>query len=101
MPPLIFRESAEGMASRLTILAVAAALAAVPPLARAADPPIDADFLEFLGSVDSDDPQWNEYVASEDMDEALDRTTGPQQRRPAADAPPAGKAKTEGADDDS
>lgn len=29
---------------------------------RAADPPVDAGLLEFLGSVDSDDEDWHQYL---------------------------------------
>jgi hypothetical protein len=32
--------------------------------ARAANPPVDAGLLEFLGSVDSDDEDWHEYLAA-------------------------------------
>ncbi len=31
--------------------------------AHAADPPVDAGLLEFLGSVDSEDADWNQYRA--------------------------------------
>jgi hypothetical protein len=47
---------------------LAASLAALPlgcglwQLARAADPPVDAGLLEFLGSVDSDDADWHQYL---------------------------------------
>ena len=30
--------------------------------AQAAQPPVDADLLEFLGSIDSDDESWREYL---------------------------------------
>lgn len=30
--------------------------------AQAAQPPVDADLLEFLGSIDSDDESWQEYL---------------------------------------
>jgi hypothetical protein len=30
--------------------------------ARAAQPPVDAELLEFLGSIDSDDESWQEYL---------------------------------------
>jgi hypothetical protein len=30
--------------------------------AKAAQPPVDAELLEFLGSVDSDDESWQEYL---------------------------------------
>lgn len=35
---------------------------------RAADEPVDADFLEFLGSVDSNDNGWHDYLATTDVD---------------------------------
>ncbi len=57
--------------------------APLPLLSRAAEPPpkvvepADADLIEFLGSVDSDDAGWKQYLAS----------TGAQ--APAVKAPPA------------
>lgn len=84
---------------RLTLLAAAAAWVAMPHVARAADPapPADEDFLEFLGSADSDDPQFNEYMASGDIDEALDKGKEGSETKPAADEPPANKVKSDGA----
>ena len=35
---------------------------------RAADEPVDPDFLEFLGSVDSNDSGWHDYLATTDVD---------------------------------
>ncbi len=35
---------------------------------RAADEPVDPDFLEFLGSVDSNDVGWHDYLATTDVD---------------------------------
>lgn len=32
--------------------------------AQAASPPVDAGLLEFLGSVDSDDADWHQYLAA-------------------------------------
>jgi hypothetical protein len=50
---------------------VAVSLAGALPLAhwlwqpaRAANPPVDAGLLEFLGSVDSDDEDWHRYLAA-------------------------------------
>ena len=53
-----------------------------PLLLRAAQPaktvePADADLIEFLGSVDSDDAAWKQYLARTDT------------RKPAAKKPPA------------
>jgi len=87
------------MGARRMFLAAAAALMVVPSLARAAEPPPDPDFLEFLGSADSDDPQWNDYVASGDIEAALDRAASRPKTPPAPDTLPADKVKTDGADD--
>jgi hypothetical protein len=89
------------MDTRRAVLAAAAALMVLPPLGRAAEPPPDADFLEFLGSADSDDPEWNEYVASGDIEHALSRAASTPKAPPARDAPPADKVKDNGSDDDS
>ena len=87
------------MRMRWTLLAAAAAWVVLPPLARAVDPepPADEDFLEFLGSADSDDPQFNEYMASGAVDEALDKGKEGSETKPATDEPPANKVKTDGA----
>lgn len=34
----------------------------------AAEEPVDPDFLEFLGSVDSHDAGWQDYLAATDVD---------------------------------
>jgi hypothetical protein len=34
----------------------------------AADEPVDPDFLEFLGSVDSSEAGWHDYLAATDVD---------------------------------
>ncbi len=38
---------------------------------RAADEPVDPDFLEFLGSVDSSEAGWHDYLAATDVDALL------------------------------
>ena len=35
---------------------------------HAADEAVDPDFLEFLGSVDSNEAGWNDYLAATDVD---------------------------------
>ena len=56
------------MRFRTPLLAVSLAVA-LPLLrcpwqtAQAANPPVDAGLLEFLGSVDSDDEAWHQYLA--------------------------------------
>ncbi len=37
-------------------------LAILATNARAAEPPPDADLLEFLGSIDSDEPGWHDFL---------------------------------------
>jgi|SwirhisoilCB1_FD_contig_31_8867981_length_849_multi_3_in_0_out_0_2 hypothetical protein len=93
--------------SVLPALALGAALTwgagyADPP-AKPADPQPDAEFLEFLGSVDSasetDDGSWMEYLAQADIEKASKKASPPGQKvdedanqvaRPAArdDRPP-------------
>ena len=46
-----------------------AALFAAP--LPAADEPVDPDFLEFLGSVDSSEAGWHDYLAATDVDALL------------------------------
>lgn len=56
---------------RFRALVLAVSLAGALPLsrslwqpARAANPPVDAGLLEFLGSVDSDDQDWHQYLGN-------------------------------------
>ncbi|HZF16969.1 MAG TPA: hypothetical protein VE046_13595 [Steroidobacteraceae bacterium] len=87
------------MRSRRALVA-AAALWALPPLAWSADPPpADDEFLEFLGSTDSDDPQFNDFMASGDVDAVLeDSKEGSKEgnkTQPASDAKPANKVTSD------
>jgi hypothetical protein len=86
------------MATRRKLLAAAAALMVLPPLARSGEPPapVDDDFLEFLGSADSDDPDWNEYMASREVDEALETGKGKAKTPPATERKPASEVKSDG-----
>ncbi len=78
------------------VLFAAAALWALPPLAWSADPPpADDEFLEFLGSTDSDDPQFNDFMASSDIDAALDESKDRSKAPPATDTKPANKVKSD------
>ena len=74
--------------SVLPALALGAALTwgagyADPP-AKPADPQPDAEFLEFLGSVDSasetDDGSWMEYLAQADIEKASKKASPPGQK---------------------
>jgi hypothetical protein len=53
---------------------------------HAADTPVDDGLLEFLGSVDSDDKNWRQYLAATETDPAAKRAAP---AKPAAPAPPA------------
>ena len=56
---------------------------ALAPL-RAADKAADADLLEYLGSVDSSEAGWHDYLAATDVDKLV-KPAAP----PPASAPPA------------
>jgi len=66
------------------VLCVCALLAA--PL-QAADDPVDPDFLEFLGSVDSSEAGWHDYLAATDVD-ALLKAQAAAAKAAASDPPP-------------
>ncbi len=51
----------------------------------AADDPVDDGLLEFLGSVDSEDKNWQDYLARTDIDQVARRATAPG--RPGATEP--------------
>jgi hypothetical protein len=55
---------------------------------RATEPPDDG-FLEFLGSVDSEDKDWHDYLARTDIDKVARRAApGNNPAPPAATSPP-------------
>ncbi len=56
-----------------------ATLLVLPSFARSAEAvaPVDGDFLEFLGAADSDDQEWNDYMASPDADAEIEKTRTP------------------------
>jgi hypothetical protein len=43
---------------------------------HAADDPVDPEFLEFLGSVDSTEAGWHDYLAETDVDQVAKAQTG-------------------------
>jgi len=53
-------------------------------IGHAAEDPVDDGLLEFLGSVDSDDKAWHDYLAGTDIDQVTRRATPP----PPASTPP-------------
>lgn len=58
---------------------------------QAAEPPDDG-LLEFLGSVDSEDRDWHDYLARTDIDKVARRTAPDRPARQGATVPPAGPA---------
>ena len=58
----------------------------------AADAPVDDGLLEFLGSVDSEDKAWQEYLAGTDIDQVARRAGNVPPPRPPAPAPTTGAA---------
>jgi hypothetical protein len=50
---------------------------------------VDTDFLEFLGSLDSDDVAWNAFLTSADATQ----TNSPEPTKPAEKALPEGESK--------
>jgi hypothetical protein len=70
------------------MLGVAAVLAS----ARSTEPKVDGDLLEFLGSVDTEDKDWHDYLARTDIDKVAQRAARAPPSSPAAPNPkdPAG-----------
>ena len=65
----------------------------VAPL-RAADEPVDPEFLEFLGSVDSSEAGWRDYLAETDADQVAQTQSGTAKAADPGAPPPAnGKGK--------
>jgi hypothetical protein len=65
----------------------------VAPL-RAADEPLDPEFLEFLGSVDSSEAGWHDYLAETDVDQVVQTQSGTAKPADPGSPPPAnGKGK--------
>jgi hypothetical protein len=59
---------------------------------RAADKPVDPGLLEFLGSVDTEDKDWHDYLARTDIDQVAKRASNVRGRPPASAAPPVAPA---------
>ena len=62
-------------------------------LVHAAEMPVDEGLLEFLGSVDSDDKNWHDYLAGSGLDQVATHPVRPASgnvpANPGAPAPPA------------
>ena len=65
---------------------VCAGTVMAPPLS-AAENAVDAEFLEYLGTVDSNEAGWHEYLATTDVDKVGKRATTPASNPPTT-APP-------------
>jgi hypothetical protein len=61
--------------------------------AHAADGPVDDGLLEFLGSVDSEDKGWHDYLAGTDIDQVARRAGHAPPAKPPI-APPAGASES-------
>ena len=74
-----------------TLLGIAAVFAA----ARSAEPKVDGDLLEFLGSVDTEDKDWHDYLARTDIDKVAQHGARAPPVSPAAPSPkdPAGATR--------
>jgi hypothetical protein len=73
-------------------MCVGALLAA--PL-QAADEAVDPDFLEFLGSVDSSEAGWHDYLAATDVDALLKAQAAAAKTATSGSAPPANESEKE------
>jgi hypothetical protein len=83
--------------ARASLGALLAGVLLLPAAARAAEQgPVDPDFLEFLGSVDSEGEGWGEYLGNVD----LERRTppAPPARKPEPAPAPTVKQPAKGAD---
>lgn len=47
-------------------------------VSAAADKSVDASLLEYLGSVDSEDKDWHDYLARTDIDKVAKRAPAPR-----------------------
>ena len=74
---------------------IVAALMASGGVVAAAEPaPVDAEFLEFLGSLDTEDEAWREYLAERPERVAGKAAAGKPARRPEETRPPPARGKS-------
>ena len=80
------------MKLRVGAIAVGLGYLAVIRATQAADQPVDPALLEFLGSVDTEDKDWHDYLARTDIDRVAKRAASvPPVSPPPAAASPAAK----------
>jgi hypothetical protein len=70
--------------------AMAAEARPAPPAPGKVVEPVDVELLEFLGSLDTEDEEWREYLESRPVKEAAGK---PEQKAPAKPAPKQAGAK--------
>jgi hypothetical protein len=75
---------------RVGAIAVGLGYLAVLRATQAADQPVDPALLEFLGSVDTEDKDWHDYLARTDIDQVAKRAGNARgnQTPAAASVPP-------------
>ena len=75
---------------RVGAMAVGLLCLAVLRATQAADQPVDPALLEFLGSVDTEDKDWHDYLARTDIDQVAKRAANARgNQAPVAASPPA------------
>ena len=77
---------------RLASLAVLTLLAA--HAASAQESSVDAEFLEFLGSLDSEDGSWTEFLAAIDLKQVTAKSAQPEPKK--AERPPSVESEHDG-----
>jgi hypothetical protein len=74
---------------RVAVGALLAGVLLLPAAVRSAEPtPVDPDFLEFLGSIDSEGDGWVDYLGSVDLDKRTPPPVPPGRKPEPAPAPP-------------
>jgi len=73
---------------RACALVIAVSSLGLAAIVHAADTTVDDGLLEFLGSVDSDDKNWHDYLARTDIDQVARRARSAPPPRPADPPPP-------------
>jgi hypothetical protein len=82
------RLSARALLAATLLSAGAAALPAAEPAAE-----VDAEFLEFLGSLDTEDEDWREYLAERPVRAEAGKPATKPAAKPDTKEPPARKAE--------
>jgi hypothetical protein len=86
-PPRLGREISWAVRFRGRALVLGMSCLALLPSLHASDKPVDPGLLEFLGSVDTDDKDWHDYLARTDIDQVAKRA-GNARGSPPVSSPP-------------